>query len=97
MVLTYGHQSEEITNDTEAMQYEFVKVFKNSGCLSVQVKHDEGITESFFMTVEPNFGGKNLSEMKLLTVISRCIGDFKRWPEFFESINGYNALHFAPI
>jgi hypothetical protein len=49
------------------------------------------------MTVEPNFGGKNLSEMKLLTVISRCIGDFKRWPEFFETIDGYNALHFAPI
>ena len=82
------------------MQYEFTKVFSRSGSHQISVKHEgeKNETEAQYIVVEPNAGIK-LTEMKMVTLISRCVGKFERWPLFLSSVaeTGYNAIHFAPI
>ena len=38
-------------------------------------------------------------ELSLMTVMSRCLGKMKRWPEVAMNIRdlGYNAIHFTPF
>ena len=55
------------------------------------------------MLIEPHIqiNGQKLiySQMIIQTVLSRSLGVYTRWKEFFKSQTqiGYNAFHFAPI
>ena len=37
--------------------------------------------------------------MRIISVVSRCIGPLSNWPQILKSVSdqGFNAVHFAPI
>jgi len=63
-------------------------------------------SEPSYINVQPNLKvGKlnneviNLNSIRMITVVSRCLGKVDRWPKVFTNIHelGYNAIHFTPF
>lgn len=79
--------------------------FKEAGLFFFQIEYKNRETGKFqyshhqAISVQPHLNGKTLSELKMLSVVTRRMGKLNRWPLILDEAisDGFNAINFSPF